>query len=274
MFVFCLFSGRPEAKLTFKKKTHVAPPVAAPKKTEEELVEEDLLEAEALFETTLTAWQNSAPEGKALQELGDLLDSAALNLDIAEVYSSLEDDEEVAYIVKMAMASKGQLGAVSSESFAERVFSCVNILVNDLNRRLKPETIEKLVMLRMNREWILKTKAKYREAFKTHQHDSPDTSLFSLFERRGRRSTPNSMVPLIPAPWGLPGGGGGDGGGGAVGDGGGGAVGGGGGGAVGGGGGGGNHDNKENDDDELFEPERLVEWLNELDEDGEVEASE
>ena len=67
------------------------------------------------------------------------------------------------YLPMMTVAT---LGALNAESFCERVWSCVMLVVSDLHVSLKPEKIRMLVMLRMNREFIEYMRASY-----------PDTSL-------------------------------------------------------------------------------------------------
>ena len=51
----------------------------------------------------------------------------------------------------MACNSTGQLGALSAESYCERVLSCANNVVITGNTLLSDEEVEMLVVLRMNR---------------------------------------------------------------------------------------------------------------------------
>jgi hypothetical protein len=46
------------------------------------------------------------------------------------------------------------LGALNAESFCERVWSCVKLVVSDLLVSLKAEEIHVIVMLQMNREFM------------------------------------------------------------------------------------------------------------------------
>ena len=55
------------------------------------------------------------------------------------------------YLPMMVVAT---LGALNTESFCERVLSCVKLVVSDLHVSLKAEEIHILVMLRMNHEFI------------------------------------------------------------------------------------------------------------------------
>ena len=54
----------------------------------------------------------------------------------------------------MACNSTGQLGALSAESYCERVLSCANNVVTTGNTLLSDDEVEMLVLLRMNREFI------------------------------------------------------------------------------------------------------------------------
>jgi hypothetical protein len=62
------------------------------------------------------------------------------------------------YLPMMAVAT---LGALNAESFCERVWSCVMLVVSDLHVSLKAEKIRMLVMLRMNREFMDYMRASY-----------------------------------------------------------------------------------------------------------------
>ena len=50
----------------------------------------------------------------------------------------------------LSMMTVTTLGSLNTESFCERVLSCVKLVVSDLHVRLKAEEIRMLVMLRMN----------------------------------------------------------------------------------------------------------------------------
>jgi hypothetical protein len=53
------------------------------------------------------------------------------------------------------------LGSLNTESFCERVLSCVKLVVSDLHVRMKPKEIHMLVMLRMNRHFMEYMRASY-----------------------------------------------------------------------------------------------------------------
>ena len=48
----------------------------------------------------------------------------------------------------------GQIGALCAESFCERMISCANDVDTDLTCSLSDESIEKAVVLKMNRAFI------------------------------------------------------------------------------------------------------------------------
>ena len=54
----------------------------------------------------------------------------------------------------MAACSAGQIGALNSESFCERVLSAGNLVVNEGNTLLNPEEVEMLAVLRINRTFM------------------------------------------------------------------------------------------------------------------------
>jgi hypothetical protein len=53
------------------------------------------------------------------------------------------------------------VGALNTESFCERVLSCVKLVVSDLHVRLKAEEIRMFVMLRMNRGFMEYMRSSY-----------------------------------------------------------------------------------------------------------------
>jgi len=52
-------------------------------------------------------------------------------------------------------------GALNTESFCDRVLSCVKLVVSDLHVSLKPKEIHMFVMLRMNREFMEYMRSSY-----------------------------------------------------------------------------------------------------------------
>jgi len=65
------------------------------------------------------------------------------------------------YIPLMASCSAGQIGALGAESFCERVLSAANLVLDEGNTCLKPTTVEMLVLLRINRDFMDFMRATY-----------------------------------------------------------------------------------------------------------------
>jgi hypothetical protein len=61
----------------------------------------------------------------------------------------------------LSMMEVATLGSLTTESFCDRVLSCVKLVVSDLHVCLKAEEIRMLVMLRMNREFMEYMRATY-----------------------------------------------------------------------------------------------------------------
>jgi hypothetical protein len=102
----------------------------------------------------------------------DLLDTNMFKVysDILRSESLRMQYDKSAQFGYLSMMSGTTLGALNTESFCERVLSCVKLVVSDLHVSLKTEEIRMLVMLRMNREFMEYMRASY-----------PDTQL-SEFE--------------------------------------------------------------------------------------------
>jgi hypothetical protein len=66
----------------------------------------------------------------------------------------------------MACNSTGQLGALSAESYCERILSCANNVVTTGNTLLSDEEVEMIVILRMNREFMEFMREHYGEEAK------------------------------------------------------------------------------------------------------------
>ena len=70
-------------------------------------------------------------------------------LDFASKYSEI-NDLFFGLLPLLCKASKCQLGALMSQSFAERMNSRGNLIVTENRTRLKHNTLKKLVILEMN----------------------------------------------------------------------------------------------------------------------------
>ena len=75
------------------------------------------------------------------------------------------------YLPKMALASKGMMASLMAASFCERINSCANIVVTKDNSLLSDDEIDKVVMLRMNRDFMAYMRTNYTEVI--HQVCAP-----------------------------------------------------------------------------------------------------
>lgn len=78
----------------------------------------------------------------------------------------LKDDEDgtkYGYLPKMAMASKGMMCALMASSFCERINSCAGTVVDEMNSSLSVDEIDKLTVLRMNKEFMEFMRKEYPE---------------------------------------------------------------------------------------------------------------
>jgi hypothetical protein len=109
-------------------------------------------------------------KGKANDEL-DLVEDL-MNLDMGVLYTHIERMDTgrqlYGWIPSMACNSTGQLGALSAESYCERVLSCANNVVTCGNTLLSDEEVEMLVILRMNRDFMSFMREHYGAEAKQH----------------------------------------------------------------------------------------------------------
>ena len=81
-----------------------------------------------------------------------------MRLDMGKVYNRVAQNDAgrqvYGYIPLMASCSSGQLGALSAESYCERILSCANNVIDKGNTLLGDEELERLVVLRMNRDFM------------------------------------------------------------------------------------------------------------------------
>ena len=105
-------------------------------------------------------WLDMYPELSEKKKKNSELDliEDLMDVDMGVVYNYLEkiDTGRQLYglIPQMACNSTGQLGALSAESYCERVLSCANNVVTTGNTLLSDEEVEMLVLLRMNRAFM------------------------------------------------------------------------------------------------------------------------
>ena len=76
----------------------------------------------------------------------------------------IEQDQNRAlfgYLPKMATTCEGSIGALLSASFCERINSCANQIVTTGNTSLGDDLVDKMVVLRMNRNFMKFMQLKY-----------------------------------------------------------------------------------------------------------------
>ena len=74
--------------------------------------------------------------------------------------------ERFGWIPLMACCSQGQLGALTAESFCERLISIANDVLDEGNTKLSDEEIEMLTLLKANRKFMdyMRTSSKYKSS--------------------------------------------------------------------------------------------------------------
>jgi len=80
-----------------------------------------------------------------------------------------KDRAQFGFIPFIASCSEGQLGALNSESYAERTISCANLTVDTGNTGLNHADVERLIVLRMNRDFMECMRVNYSEAIMRSQ---------------------------------------------------------------------------------------------------------
>ena len=77
------------------------------------------------------------------------------------------DGSKFGHLPKMALASKGMMGALMAASFCERINSCANLVVTEGNSLLSTNEIDKCVVLRMNKAFMEFMRKNYPEVLKS-----------------------------------------------------------------------------------------------------------
>ena len=80
-----------------------------------------------------------------------------------------KDAYEFGILPLMASCCDGQIGALNAESFAERDNSVAKLILTTLNANLSDEDLEKLVVLRMNRNFMSYMRKHYFNEIKALQ---------------------------------------------------------------------------------------------------------
>ena len=71
------------------------------------------------------------------------------------------DRSKFGLIPLLASCSDGQIGALNAETFAERIISAVNLIMTDGRTLLDDATLGKLVVPRMNRDFVTSMRKHY-----------------------------------------------------------------------------------------------------------------
>jgi len=72
-----------------------------------------------------------------------------------------KDHSKYGWLLKMATCSKGSIGSLLASSFCERINSCANQVLTLGNTLLGDGEMEKLVMCRMNRDFMVFMRKNY-----------------------------------------------------------------------------------------------------------------
>ena len=130
--------------------------------------------ARKLWKRLQIDWRKEFPAAK-LPANPDLV-TDLLHLDVGKLYKKIAandtDRRMYGFIPHMAACSFAQIGALNAESFCERMLSCANLVIDEGNTLLDDDEIEKLITLRMNRDFMEFMRTEYPEAVKalTRQH--------------------------------------------------------------------------------------------------------
>ena len=140
-------------------------------RTEDEMVEIDTDAAGKEFDNVSLLWcqwkfpwrkvyskteivKMGCPPGKKLNPLDHLI-----HADVAKMMKEVERENAnrggiFSLFIQMCKNSRCQLGALASQSFAERMNSVANLLVTDSRTHLGNDLVNKLVVLHINRDFI------------------------------------------------------------------------------------------------------------------------
>jgi hypothetical protein len=137
-----------------------------PEKTEEELQKLDKDKAKEAFKKVFKYWRNYKVNWhdlyaeKKLPKESDLIGDL-IGIDIGNLYKKLEKDKKCGLLPLMASCSKGQLGALNAEGYAEHCNSVGKQVLSEGNTLLSNEGIEMLMVLRMNKGFMIHMRENY-----------------------------------------------------------------------------------------------------------------
>ena len=116
---------------------------------------------------TVVPWRSLYPDTDlCVGERGVLWQDKLSKVNLAPVWNVLHasnDNYQYGYMIELAKYSRANVYKLQASSFVERVNSAGKIVLNDTNIKLKPDKVEKRVMLRMNRKWMCHMKSTYTD---------------------------------------------------------------------------------------------------------------
>ena len=132
---------------------------------------------QAEFKLVFKNWVRHRVDWRAIfphTDLGnlDIMDDL-MDVDIGAVYHGLmksdPDRSKFGFMPLLASCCTSEIGALNAESYAERIVSAANLTMNSGNTRFDDELCEMLVVLRMNREFIIFMRDNYFEDIRSVQ---------------------------------------------------------------------------------------------------------
>ena len=118
------------------------------------------------------SWHAEFPDDvKSWRTLTPDLVHDLMKVDVGKIYARLEEagpdgSGEFGLIPLMANGTHCNIGAMMAESFCERIISMVGNVIDEGNTLLKDRSLERLTVLRMNREFMSFMRAKYPDLAK------------------------------------------------------------------------------------------------------------
>jgi hypothetical protein len=138
-------------------------------RTDEELEVEDARDAGSEYDELINKWCTYKVPWKTIydkEELGWNKDDTAvipfehlMDADVSKMMKEINSENKrldnlFGFLPDMCKNSRCQLGALASQSFAERMNSCANLLLTKNRLTMSDDAIEKFVVLRMNKDFM------------------------------------------------------------------------------------------------------------------------
>ena len=132
-----------------------------------EIIDEEAVKATLRKEATkcLRAWCRMAPDWHSelkLDESATIDVMELIDLDVGPLYFRIEQEDEgsrrFGYIPEMARC---RIGSLNSEGFCERMLRAAGHVLTEGNSLLKSSELEKLTLLRMNKDFMKFMRANY-----------------------------------------------------------------------------------------------------------------